>query len=143
MRSSFSPQSPWLNRVLSGALTKPGSDDVVVVHHITETRSGIQIEVERRRVDGGIEFSRVRLAGEAVDQYPVPGRYRGLTWSDTEAHLAMAKAAFEPFHELRAKKVKLTKAQEAEYSAIRRWCVELGAIRFEMVRRRDVKKVSQ
>lgn len=141
MRSSFSPQSPWLNRVLSDALKKPGSDDVVVVHHITETRTGAQIEVERRRVGGVIEFSRVRIGVASKDTCPVPGRFRGLSWDDTVAHLALAKAAFEPFHELRAKKVKLTKAQEDEYAAIRRWCVELGFIRFELVRRRDARKL--
>ncbi len=140
MRSSFSPQSQWLNRTLSDALNKPGSDDVVVVHHITETRSGAQIEVERRRVGGAIEFSRVHIGAAGVDSCLVPGRYRGLSWDDTVEHLALAKAAFDPFHELRAKKVKLTKSQEDEYVAIKRWCVELGAIRFELVRRRDTKK---
>lgn len=135
MRNSFSPQSPWLNRLLTKALSRPVAGEVVVVHHITETRQGIQLEIERRMPGDVFRFERHVIPVQLPDPTLPQGRVCGLSWSDTQEHLELAKAAFGPIHELKKAKKKLTAEQEADYEGIKRWCIELGRIRYELVRR--------
>ncbi len=143
MKNSFSPQSPWLNAMLTKFLSNPVSGEVVVVHHITETRQRIQLEIERRLPGDVFLFERHVIEPEALDPLVPQGRVRGLSWRDTEEHLALANAAFSPFHDImqenKKTKKKLTPEQQSDYEGIRRWCIELGKIRYELLVRHQKK----
>ena len=59
--SGQQPFNPVLRAALANLLEKREPNEVIVIHHFTDTKKFLQLEVERRSTTLGIAFERRRL----------------------------------------------------------------------------------
>lgn len=53
------PRSPTMKQMLAEIVGKREPEEIVVIHHYTDRKSGLQLEVERRSETLGIHFERI------------------------------------------------------------------------------------
>lgn len=58
------PKSRVLRAALADLVPKREPNELIVVHHYTDIRQSIQLEIERRSETLGIQFNRVLLSGD-------------------------------------------------------------------------------
>jgi hypothetical protein len=55
----FQPLSPTLRDLLNNSIIKREPEEEIVVHHMTDTKDFLQLEVERRSKQLGFSFERI------------------------------------------------------------------------------------
>lgn len=60
----FQPLSPALRQILSAGIAKREEGERVIVHHVTDSRGSLQVEVERNGPTLGVAFERIIMRVE-------------------------------------------------------------------------------
>ena len=66
MSTGHQPISTAMKSALAAMVEKREPNEIIVVHHYTDSRDQLQLEVERRSDELGIKFERIKIKGDGL-----------------------------------------------------------------------------